>query len=307
MASTNFYSDRVNGPTPRVHEQLPAATSAGLLSLFMTKIEKNWFADQFPEQCEDGNGVCGTDGGALWNNVRALVPRLEEGQYGGFLYEQPDDVTFDLIEYAARRLAKPENGEWHPFWKHHELSFNESAGRAQFRDEVNEILHRGGTMFELSPQLQIIRSGTPAVQQVLEQLTPASGDKELDDLLLHSKELFHSRSDKERGLALDKLWDGFVRLKTLDVPGNKKRSATALLENISNEAFREVCNKEMLTLTDVGNDFNIRHHETGTHLVPVEAYDYLFARLGSLIVYLLKVSGRLAQSSDDAQQTKFVL
>lgn len=149
-------------------------------------------------------------------------------------------------------------------------------------------------MYELSRQLQIIRTGTPAVQQVLEQLRPASGDAELDGLLLHAKELFLSRKEKERGLALDKLWDGFTRLKTIDVQGNKKQSANVRLGNIKNEAFREVTSNEMLALTDVGNDFMIRHHETGTHTVPPEAYDYLFARMGSLIVYLLKVSDRLS-------------
>ncbi|WP_454813015.1 hypothetical protein [Paenarthrobacter nitroguajacolicus] len=299
MAHTDFYSDRVNGPTPRIHEQLPEVTSKGLLHLFIATIEKNWFAERFPEQCDDGNGICGTNGVALWSNVQALVPSLEEGKHGGFVYEQTDEVTFDLVEYAAARLSKAENREWHSFMKHHELAFDETAGRTAFREEVNSILHRGGTMFELSPQLQIIRTGTPAVQQVLEQLTPASGDDDLDRLLLHAKELFISRREKDRGLGLDKLWDAFTRLKTVDVQGNKKQSSTVLLENIDNEAFRQVTSDEMLALTKLGNDFMIRHHETGTHSVPSEAYDYLFARMGSLIVYLLKVSGRLGSAKFD--------
>lgn len=296
MAQADFYSDRINGPTPRVHEKLSVRTSKGLLSLFTNKIETNWFAERFPEHCEDGNGICGTSGRALWLDVEAHVPKmaLTDGYYGGlFSYEQTDEVTFDLMEYAAHRLSKPENRDWHPFLKHHELSFDDKAGRDAFREEVNSILHRGGTMFELSPQLQIIRTGTPAVQQVLEQLTPASGDDDLDRLLLHAKELFSSRSEKDRGLGLDKIWDAFTRLKTVDVQGNKKQSANVLLENIENLAFRQVTSDEMLALTKLGNDFMIRHHETGTHSVPSEAYDYLFARMGSLIVYLLKVSGRL--------------
>ncbi|MFJ5978413.1 hypothetical protein [Pseudarthrobacter oxydans] len=296
MRRTDFYSDRINGPTPRVHEQLPERTSKGLLSLFINKIEAHWFAERFPEHCEDGNGICGTNGRGVWTDVEAHVPNMAMtgGYYGGsFSYEQADEVTFDLIEYAASRLSKPKNREWHDFMKHHELSFDEAAGRKAFRDEVNTILQRGGTVYELSPQLEIIRIGTPAVQQVLEQLTPASGDDDLDGLLLHAKELFLSRKEANRGLALDKLWDAFTRLKTVDVQGNKLRSISVLLQNIDNEAFREVTNAEMNALTKLGNDFMIRHHETGTHSVPPEAYDYLFARMGSLIVYLLKVSGRL--------------
>lgn len=296
MIRTDFYSDRIGGPTPRIHEQLSERTSKGLLSLFINKIETNWFAERFPEHCEDGNGICGTNGRGVWMDVEAHVPSmaLTGGYYGGsFSYEQTDEVTFDLIEYAASRLSEPKNREWHSFWKHHELSFDEEAGRKAFRDEVNQILHRGGTMFELSPQLQIVRTGTPQVQQVLQAMEPASGDDALDKLLLHAKELFTSREEKNRGLALDKLWDAFTRLKTLDMPGNKVQSIKGLLENIDDDAFRNVIDDEMRSLTKLGNDFMIRHHETGTHSVPPGAYDYLFARMGSLINYLLEVSGRL--------------
>jgi hypothetical protein len=208
--------------------------------------------------------------------------------------DQDDETLFDLIEFAANKIAKPSQGPWHDYMKHHELTFDEKAGRTSFREDVNNILHRGGTTYELTSELQIVKTGTPAVQQVMEQLTPASGDIELDGLLLHAKELFLSRREKDRLLALDKLWDAFTRLKTIDVQGNKKQSANVLLDNIDNEAFREVTSKEMFALTALGNDFAIRHHETGTPSVPPEAYDYLFARMGSLIVYLLKVSDRLS-------------
>jgi hypothetical protein len=289
----SFYSDRVNGPVPRIHEQLPEATARGLQSLFETKVQANWLANEFPEHCADGNGVSGTEVVALWNNVGALLPQLRKDDWGSLSPTQTDEVLFDLIEYAANRVAKPIQGKWHEYMKHHELTFDEKAGRKAFRKDVNNILHRGGTMYELTSEMQIVRTGTPAVQQVMEHLTPASGDEELDGLLHHAKELFRSRDEKTRGLGLDKLWDAFTRLKTIDVQGNKKQSASILLGNIENEAFREITSTEMFALTDVGNDFMIRHHETGTHSVPPEAYDYLFARMGSLIVYLLKVSDRL--------------
>lgn len=94
-------------------------------------------------------------------------------------------------------------------------------------------------------------------------------------------------------MALEKLWDAFERLKTVDVFGNKKQSANALLDNIASAEFRTFTSTEMKSLTDLGNQFMIRHHETDKHQVPEDAQDYLFARMGSLIVFLLRVSNRL--------------
>lgn len=292
MTPTEFFTDRVNGPVPRTHDNLPEHTSRGLYGLFKSKADAHWFAHQFPEQCEDGNGVVGTNFGALWGNIRALIPQLEEEKWGTSP-TQPDGAVFDLIEYAADRAAKPVQGEYHSFWKHYELAFDQAAGRREFRKDVNQILQRGGTMYELDPKLQIVRIGTPAVQQVMEQMTPASGDPDLDALLLRAKELYMSRKDDDRALALEKLWDAYERLKTVEIQGNKKKSADALLDRITSPEFREVTSREMKALTDLGNQFMIRHHETDKHAVPSEAQDYLFARMGSLLVFLLKVSNRL--------------
>ena len=293
MTPSNFYTDRVNGPVPRIHDTLPTATSAGLYSLFRTRAQAHWLAQHFPEHCADGNGVCGTDQAALWSNLRALVPELKERNALGLEQEQPDGVVFDLIEYAAERVAKPIEGQWHNYMNHYELTFAEAPGRQEFRKDVNQILQRGGTMYELDAAGRIVRIGTAEVQQVLSQMTPASGDAELDGLLSLAKERYLSRKADDRALALEKLWDAFERLKTMDVLGNKKQSANALLDNIASAEFRTFTSAEMKNLTDLGNQFMIRHHETDKHQVPEDAQDYLFARMGSLIDFLLRVSDRL--------------
>lgn len=292
MDTSDFYSDRLNGPIPRTHDYLPEATSEGLFALFKQKVRAHWFAQDFPEQCEDGHGVVGTNAPALWANVRAVIPGLIPSRFG-IEGQQADEVLFDLLEYAAQRVAKPVPGEWHPYMKHHELNFNSKAGRKKFRAEVNQILERGGTRFELNSELQIVRIGTPAVQQVLEQLNPASGDSTLDAYLVEARTLYQSPRHGERAFALERLWDAFERLKTLDVPRNKPASATVLLGNVQSEKFRAFVAAEMLALRSFGNDFMIRHHEMDKAPVPPESRDYLFARMGSLLVFLLKESKRL--------------
>lgn len=159
MSTSDFYTDRLNGPVPRTHEDLPEVTSEGLHALFKHKVRVNWFAEVFPEHCEDGNGVIGTNTADLWANVRALVPELKSSRWG--IESHPDEVVFDLIEYAASRVTKPVRGHWHEHMRHHELTFNAKAGRKKFRAEVNQILERGGTRFELNSLQQIVRIGTP--------------------------------------------------------------------------------------------------------------------------------------------------
>lgn len=293
MTSSDFYTDRVNGPIPRIYDKLPTATSGGLYSLFQTRAQSHWLAQRFPEHCDDGNGVCGTDYHALWSNVRALVPAMTEHNSLGSEPTQPDEVVFDLIEYAAGRVAKPIEGQWHDYMRHYELTFAEEPGRREFRKDVNQILQRGGTMYELNEEGRILRIGTDEVQQVIKQLTPAGGDTEVDALLSLAKKRYLSRNPDDRALALEKLWDAFERLKTVDVLGNKKASTNALLDNIASAEFRAFTSTEMKSLTDLGNQFMIRHYETDKHQIPEVAQDYLFARMGSLIVFLLSVSNRL--------------
>lgn len=130
-------------------------------------------------------------------------------------------------------------------------------------------------------------------------LQPNSGDKELDDLIIEARERYLSHKEDERRIGLEKLWDAFERLKTIeplpDGKSDKKASVKQLLSRITNEPLREVVENDMGALTDVGNKFRIRHHETDKHVVPVDGYDYLFARMSNVIITLLRASNRLAK------------
>ena len=66
-------------------------------------------------------------------------------------------------------------------------------------------------------------------------------------------------------------------------------SVAQLLDKCSPEpAFRKVLEVEARALTEIGNDFHIRHFETDkTELVYPEHNDYLFHRLFALVHLLL--------------------
>ncbi|ARK03866.1 hypothetical protein B8281_03080 [Cellulosimicrobium sp. TH-20] len=293
MAEHNFYSDRVNGPQAAIHDVLPTATSRGLLGLLDAKIKANWLARGFPERCPDGQGICDTDLGVLSANLQALVP----GAPWPLLHPDvsaTDEVVFDLVEYAAVRVAEPVDRQYHSFFRHFELGFNEDEGRQAFRTEVNAILRRGQTMYELRDNGEIHRRGTPEVQTVIVGLNPASGDDRLDELIVEARSLYTSHRPSERAVALERLWDAFERLKTIDLPGGDKRqSVQALLSNLD-VGWRDTVEAEMKLLTDIGNQYSIRHHETRTTPVPEDGgADYLFARMGALITLLLRASHRI--------------
>ena len=88
--------------------------------------------------------------------------------------------------------------------------------------------------------------------------------------------------------ALEKLWDAWERMKTLE-PGNKGESTKALLDKAATEpGFRDLLETEARKLTEIGNGFHIRHSETTqTEIQSDNQVDYLFHRLFALIWLVL--------------------
>jgi hypothetical protein len=150
-------------------------------------------------------------------------------------------------------------------------------------------------MYQLTSSGQIERLGTAEVQAVRRNLQPATDDAALDRLLTEARAGYAAHQPAARRHALERLWDAFERLKTLEGPqDDKKASSSALLQHVAGTEWRAVIEAEMRSLTDLGNKFDIRHYETRVKAVPPDSEDYLFARMGGLVVYLLGVSNRLS-------------
>ena len=290
MSTPSFYSDRVNGAAARVHERLPAATADGLKALVKRRVEGDWLAHEFPSFCSDGNGITGTNQYDIGPDLAALVPGVDWPLWQGPV---SDEILFDVLEYVGQRVAKPSEGSWHPFFRHYELNFDEKKGRVEFRGAVNVLLSRGGTVFAMNDSMELQRIGSPEVEKILRVLRPATGDATLDALLENARTLYLSRKTADRVTSIEKLWDGFERLKTIDDPTDKKRSIAVLLATISDVEVRKVIEAEMADLTKIGNSFQIRHHEVGRHSMPADSQDYFATRMLNLIVFLLHQSGRL--------------
>lgn len=174
-------------------------------------------------------------------------------------------------------------------YEHHHLDFHRGDGRAGFRDAVNRVLARNQLAYELDELGRIGRLAPPILREALVVAVIETGDVKLDGLLEVAREKFLDPDPRTRRHGLDKLWDAFERLKTLE-PGDKKAAMTSLIEKAAPEPnFRKIIETEALSLTQVGNTFHIRHSERSqTDLESELAIDYLFHRLFALVWFLLK-------------------
>lgn len=174
-----------------------------------------------------------------------------------------------------------------------------TPGHQQLRQDVDLVFARNGIAFTLGTDMRIARLGPPEARKLISDLRPATGDARLDDLLNDATTRFLSRDLADRQIALEKLWDAFERLKTLRRGGQKRASLEELLAEAfpSTKEFRDRVNVEFRTLTDIGNEFPIRHDEHDRYELPAGASDYLFIRLVAIISYVLRQTGLMSPSS----------
>jgi hypothetical protein len=147
-------------------------------------------------------------------------------------------------------------------------------------------------------RLTEVRVVPPVLFEAMGALPP-SGDHTLDTLLKEASTKFRDPAPQSRADAVQKLWDAWERLKSLDVEGNKRMSVAKLLDTAAPErTFRALLETEARALTEAGNTFHIRHFEADkVALDDPEHGDYLFHRLFALMHLLLYSRRRSAQSA----------
>ena len=305
-----YFSDREAGPQVAVTEDINQTVWGAVLSLIETRVNDGSLAHGFPSHCPDGNAIEGTDINAMWNAIRAeirdIVTEDTESWHLFCSRYQPTDsppdtlAILDLIEFVSRNIAQSVHCDWHSFYKHHHLSLNRQEGLEKFVEDINRIFSRNGLAYQLTDNGLIKRTLPPQIGTLLKRTVFSTGDQNLDKLLDTAIERFRLPKPESRQDALEKLWDAFERLKTIEFPKDKKESANLLITNaISDDfpVFRSAVTEEFKALTDLGNMLWIRHSEQDKEPVGDNgAKDYLFMRLFLLIWLVLKGTGRLSES-----------
>ncbi|MCH7915250.1 MAG: hypothetical protein IH856_19830 [Deltaproteobacteria bacterium] len=287
MAS-DYFSDRERGPRARTEGRILSPAWGGIVALINGAIVNGGFGATFPSECPDGRGVTGTDFQSMGLAVRGEIPEIAWPLDADSI---PDTLAIlDLVEFSFARIAKPEAYDFHSFFSHDHLNFDQESGRAEFRVGVNRIFARNRLAYELEENGRIIRLAAPIMREALTGYGFASGDQKLDELLETARAKFLDPDPGIRREGLEKLWDAFERLKTIEPGRDKKASANALIEKSASEpTFKALLDEEAKSLTDIGNTFHIRHSETSQIALESEAHvDYLFHRLFAFVWLLLQ-------------------
>lgn len=143
-------------------EKIPTDVWNGIVTVYKRFIANNSLAEYFPEQCQDGHGICGCDSRSLEFAIKAIVPDLEIPiceiieisahelkRYPPNLREDkkskkllPDISTvLRFIEFLHERIKDPfKIGEYHDYYHHSHYSFqNNGLQKSEFRNAINEI------------------------------------------------------------------------------------------------------------------------------------------------------------------------
>ncbi len=290
-----FFSDGEPGPaTIRDVEVVEVSVWRALVGAARKRVAGGQFASYFPVLCMDGR-VFGVDEGAVMTDLFGVVPELQRFFMGlsmtpDMTRELPDAPSaMDFVEFVWRSVAEPMKRERHEFGKHDDLSdFSTHAAQRQWELEVNQLFARNGLAFELVKTGRVRRLGTPVLSDRLAEVVLASGDDVLDRLLSKARGKYFDPDPAVRLESLEPLWDAFERSKTLAVPSDKKTSVGEMIAQASSTTeFADVLAGEMRTLTDVGNEFRVRHHEVGKIEVDPSEVDFLFHRCFAAVAQLL--------------------
>lgn len=158
--------------------------------------------------------------------------------------------------------------------------FNKYACSNKFESEINTILQLNDIPFKLengkivnAVDIQVEKSSLSPIQEV--------GLKELIQLAAKYY------NEGNLSIAVEKLWDAFERLKTYYSPTlDKKKSVNKIIDTMSGgrPPFMDLFSNEFKELTDIGNKFRIRHHETTKIDIEDDLhYKYFYKRCLSLI------------------------
>jgi len=278
--------------------------SIKVYSLLLDCCEKYYdnIAWKFTKYCPDGCGCCGLDYKKFYDNMEFDIPTIYRDSHGRI--DKPDDDPFgnneydqyallDLIEFIGQNSRDIKIESFHSYFGHNHIELLTTIKvRIAFRNDINDIFQKTGLLFTMTDKMTIERVFeydvlSPQIENIVASV-PESG---IRDLLNYAIHLFRQPSPSMRNDSVEKLWDAFERLKTYYCTLDKKGSANKIIADMSSgqTEFTKLFEDEFKTLTTIGNDFRIRHHETSKiDITDDRHFDYLFNRCMSLIASALQ-------------------
>lgn len=286
-----YFSDRETGPRPRTNEDISLSAWGGIVAAISSRVQDGSFGHRFPDTCPDGQVACGCSERDFSLAQKGHIPEIDWPLNPQAL--PPKLAVLDLIEFCFQSTGEPVQRDYHSFYKHYHLNFNQREGQDSLREDINLLFARNGIAFELSEEGAITRLAPEGIREALHSAQFRTGDNDLNSLLETARTRYLDPDLATRKDSLEKLWDAWERLKTLEHT-DKQTSVSLLLNKAASEpTFRRLLEEEARALTGTGNNFRIRHSETSKAPIDTsEQVDYLFHRMFAMIRLLLKKTGR---------------
>lgn len=202
-------------------------------------------------------------------------------------------AIFDLIEFIYDNCKDICAKIRYDFSTNVEILFNHTGqAKNNFREDINRSFENTGLLYTLTEDGRVERIFDDGIldNTVLDTISIVKEDG-LKQLLNDAISKHSSPHPEDIRDSVEKIWDALERLKSYYVSLDKKASVAKIIKDISGEReeLSVVFEAEFKALTDIGNNFRIRHHETNRNdITDINHYDYFFNRCMSLILLSIK-------------------
>jgi len=175
-----------------------------------------------------------------------------------------------------------------------ELQYNELSNgeKSPFQSAINESFQKDNVPFRLTDRglIELLTEHEVLSSEIISQVESIT-EPGIRDLLNDAIEKHMQPNIKAHQDAVEKIWDVLERLKTYYTGMDKKASVSKIVSDMANSRaeFIELFNVEFIALTNIGNKYRIRHHETDKiDITDNKHYDYFFNRCLSLIALAIQ-------------------
>ena len=295
----SYYTERhgLRAPIEKTYD-----ITIDMYSLLFACCEKYYdnIAWKFPSECADGYGCCGVDYKQLNTTLKFEIPNLYRDSYDNMAIPEKSNYglgkspkfdqysLLDFIEFFAQNIKDIEIGSFHSYFGHHHLSLLDTQDVFNtFRNEINSIFEKTGLLYTSTEEKIVERvvENSPLSAEIETELQQIS-EVGTRDLLKDAIILFKTPHPAARQDSVEKIWDALERLKTYYTDLKKNESISKIIQDMANNQseFETLFETEFRALTQIGNNFRIRHHETDKiDIIDNRHYDYFFNRCLSLI------------------------
>lgn len=204
---------------------------------------EGYLQEHFGMICVDANFIPGRLGRDISARMLFLLNKDDLWPIRDQLDGYSEDDLFSVIEFLFDHISKPLIGHDHSYndCGMHWETFDEVAGRVEYRASVSALLARYANGYELSPTGEVMELGPPGTAGLLQTDVPIAD---------------HNVSGRVNA-AIKKFRQ---RRSTMDDRRDAIRDLADVLEYLRPQIERVLDKKDESALFNIANNFGIRHH-----------------------------------------------